>query len=429
MSDPTPPSPHTEEASSLFRHEVLAAQSDTAAGTPITIRPVGAAAFTWLAAGMGAAVLAVLVFGQYTKKEHVQGVVQPRDGVAMVMPPEVAVVTRVLVKDGEAVQAGQVIAELRNERYTDTPGSNSASGQIESNLQGQAQLLKAQSQDRDAALKASLDALGSRLSRGERDLRSLRDEFKLQQEQIASARKLLDQMQPLLADKIVSQLQYEQQRQAVLDQTARLQSVQRQLSATEADVAQARDERARLTAEHRVSQAGLDRDLLSLESETVQRRSARVTVLKAPVAGTVTSLTAGVGQTVSPNAAIANVVPATSPMQAVLYVPSTAIGFVRTGQKVRLAYDAFPYQRFGQYAGTVATVSQTDVPMSVQTPQGTDRRAVFMVRVDLARPSVDAYGTAIPLRPGHTLQADIEIDRRSLLRWMFDPLFAFTGRL
>lgn len=432
--DAPPPSdsPHTEEASSLFRQEVLSAQSDTAAGTPITIRPVGASTFTALALGLGAAVISVLVFGQYTKKEHVQGVVQPRDGVAMVMPPEVAVVTRVLVQDGQTVKAGDVIAELRNERFTagsDGSGNTSATSQIESNLQGQAQLLKSQSEDRDTAHKASLDALAARIQRGERDLRSLRDELKLQQEQISSARKLLDQMQPLLADKIVSQLQYEQQRQALLDQTARLQGVQRQLSATEADVAQARDERARLSAEHRASQAGLDRDLLSLQSESVQRRSARVTLLKAPVDGTVTSLTAGVGQTVSPNAAIATVVPASSPIQAVLYVPSTAVGFVRPGQQVRLAYDAFPYQRFGLYQGTVATVSQTDVPMSVQTPQGNDRRAVFMVRVNLARPTVNAYGTAIPLRPGHTLQADIEIDRRSLLRWMFDPLFAFTGRL
>mgnify|MGYP000529393563 CR=1 FL=1 len=49
------------------------------------------------------------------------------------------------------------------------------------------------------------------------------------------------------------------------------------------DVAQARDERARLKAQHRVTLAGLDRDLLSLQQEAVQRRGARVTLLKAPM--------------------------------------------------------------------------------------------------------------------------------------------------
>jgi membrane fusion protein len=445
MSAPdAPPSthaPHSDEASSLFRQEVLSARADTAAGAAITIRPVGASLFTAFAAALCLAVLGVLIFGQYTKKERVQGVVQPRDGVAMVMAPEVAVVSKLLVKDGQVVKAGDVIAELRNERFTDTGGGsgsvgsngsansgNSASSQIESNLQGQQAQLQNQVEGQAQAHQAALDGLASRIDRGQRDVRSLRDEQALQREQIASARKLLDQMQPLLAERIVSQLQYEQQRQALLDQTARQQSLQRQLSAAEADLAQAKDERARLVAEHRVARAGLSRDLLSLQNESVQRRSNRVTLLKAPVDGVVTSLTTGLGQTVSPNAALAAIVPAHSPMEAVLYLPSTAMGFIKEGQSVRVSFDAFPFQRFGQYHGVVSTVSQSDVAVP-SGQQGQDRRAVFLVRVKLDSPSVKAYGTEIPLRPGHTLTADIEIDRRSLLRWMFDPLFAFSGRL
>jgi membrane fusion protein len=429
MSAPDPHhSPHTEEASSLFRQEVLNARTDTAAGAAITIRPVGASLLTAFAAALCVAVLGVLIFGEYTKKERVQGMVQPRDGVALVMAPEVAVVSKLLVKDGQPVKAGDVIAELRNERYTDTEGNGSATGLIESNLQGQQDQLQNQVEGQAQAHQATLEGLASRIERGQRDVRSLRDEQALQREQIGSARKLLDQMQPLLAERIVSQMQYEQQRQALLDQTARQQSLQRQLSAAEADLAQARDERARLVAEHRVARAGLSRDLLSLQNETVQRRSNRLTLLKAPVTGTVTGLTAGVGQTVSPNAALASIVPSDSPMEALLYLPSTAIGFIKEGQSVRVAYDAFPFQRFGQYHGVVGTVSQSDVPLP-SGQQGQDRRAVFLVRVKLDQAHVQAYGTQIPLRPGHTLTADIEIDRRSLLRWMFDPLFAFSGRL
>ena len=114
-------------------------------------------------------------------------------------------------------------------------------------------------------------------------------------------------------------------------------------------------------------------------------------------------------------------------MDAVLYVPSTAIGFIREGQAVRVSYDAFPYQRFGQYAGTVHSVSRNDIRPA--QPDAQDRRAYFLVRVTLERPSVQAYGTEIALKPGQTLSADIAIDRRRLIRWMLDPLYAFTGRL
>ena len=51
------------------------------------------------------------------------------------------------------------------------------------------------------------------------------------------------------------------------------------------------------------------------------------------------------------------------------------------------------------------------------------------MRVKLDSSMVKAYGTEVALRPGHTLSADIEIDRRKLIRWMLDPLFAFSGKL
>jgi membrane fusion protein len=109
-------------------------------------------------------------------------------------------------------------------------------------------------------------------------------------------------------------------------------------------------------------------------------------------------------------------------------VPSTAMGFIKRGQHVRIAYDAFPYQRFGLYHGTVSSVSQTDVPLPGAVAAG-DRRAMFIVRVALDKSTVQAYNTDIPLRPGQSLSADIEIDRRTLIRWMLDPLYAFAGKL
>ena len=215
-----------------------------------------------------------------------------------------------------------------------------------------------------------------------------------------------------------------------------MQTLKRQRSATEAELAQAQDERNRIRAQHRVDRATLDRDLLNLQQEAVQRRGTRITLLKAPVDGIVSGLLATPGQSVAAGNVLASVVPASTQMEAVLYVPSTAMGFIKTGQGVRISYDAFPYQRFGQYRGTVRAISQTDVTSSVPssasttTAQGTsDRRAIFMVRVALEQPRVRAYDTDIALRPGHTLTADIEIDRRRLIRWMLDPLFAFSGKL
>ena len=54
-------------------------------------------------------------------------------------------------------------------------------------------------------------------------------------------------------------------------------------------------------------------------------------------------------------------VPAGALLEARLYGPSRAIGFVRPGQRVLLRYDAYPHQKFGHYAGTVTAVSRATV--------------------------------------------------------------------
>ncbi len=416
----------SSDPQSLFRQEVLAARADTSSGAAVNIRPVGANRLTAFFVLLAVIVVAVLVIGSYTKKERVQGVVQPRGGVAMIVPPEPGTIRRVLVTEGQQVKAGDVIAEIGNERFSD---AGSTQALLEKNLEGQRSQVQMQTEGQAQAHTAALAALDQRIAQGRRDVITLGEEIRLQEQQITSARKLVDQLKPLLDERIISDLQYEQQRQLLLDQTARLQTLKRQRSATDAELGQAQDERQRLVAQHRVDRAGLDRDLLSLQQEEVQRRGARTVLLKAPIDGTISGLLATPGQSASTNTTLTSIVPANSTLDAVLYIPSTAMGFIKTGQRVRISYDAFPYQRFGQYQGTVSSVSQTDIPMATSGGAEGDRRAVFMVRVKLDQPSVRAYGTDIALRPGHTLTADIEIDRRRLIRWMLDPLFAFSGKL
>jgi membrane fusion protein len=415
----------SSDPQSLFRDEVLAARSDTASGASVDIRPVSAGRMTAFFLLLCLAVILVLIFGSYTKKERVVGVIQPIAGVAMVVPPESGTIKRVLVKEGQTVKAGDLIAELSNERFSDEGNTQAL---LEKNLEGQRQRVQVQSEGQAEAHNAALDGLEQRIAQGRRDLGTLAEEIRLQEQQIASSRKMLDKLTPLAAEHIISEVQYEQQRQTLLDQNGRLQTLKRQRSATEADLAQAQDERSRQTAQHRVERATLDRDLLNLQQEQVQRRGSRVTLLRAPIGGVVSGLLATPGQVVSPSAQIASVVPVASAMEAVLYVPSTAMGFIKGGQDVRISYDAFPYQRFGQYHGVISSVSQTDVPLPGAVAAG-DRRAMFIVRVALDKPTVKAYNTEIALRAGQTLTADVEIDRRTLMRWMLDPLFAFTGKL
>ena len=420
-------------STALFRQEALNAQQDSH-GAALGIRPISAPLLTSFFAVLMVAVLLLLVFGSYTKKERVAGVVQTQQGVALIVPPQgpqgLGTIKRVLVTEGQHVKAGDVIVEVSQERFTDAGNTDAL---LEENLQAQHTRLQNQAEGQQLVSTATRESLEQRITHARRDIDTLNEEIRLQEQQISAAQRMVAQLEPLLADRVISELQFEQQRSMLLELQARLQTLKRQRTAAEGEAAQAADNLRRLEGQQRVDRAGLDRDLLALQQEQVQRRAARVTLIKAPVDGVISGLTATPGQSLSASGVLASLVPDHAALEALLYVPSTAIGFIKPGQSVRMSYDAFPYQRFGQYRGTVRSVSQTDMPLQSNSNNNSDnnkdRRAVFLVRVALEQDSVKAYGTAIRLHPGLTLTADVEIDRRRLIRWMLDPLFAFSGRL
>jgi membrane fusion protein len=115
-------------------------------------------------------------------------------------------------------------------------------------------------------------------------------------------------------------------------------------------------------------------------------------------------------------------VPAGGILQAEIYIPSRAMGFVKPDQEVRLLYDAFPYQRFGAYRGRVVRVSQailasSDVPAVISA-----KEPVYRAVVALEKQTIEAEGQIIPLQSGGQLTANIILDRRTLIEWILSPL-------
>jgi multidrug efflux pump subunit AcrA (membrane-fusion protein) len=122
------------------------------------------------------------------------------------------------------------------------------------------------------------------------------------------------------------------------------------------------------------------------------------------------------GQEVAAGQALVELFPADGQLEAVLRIAPTAIGFIRQGQLVRLRYDAFPDSKFGHAQGRIASVSL------MPTDDGS-----YRARVALERDYVQAFGERVVLRPGMSLAGEIVIERRSMLEWLFEPLYA-AGR-
>jgi membrane fusion protein len=106
---------------------------------------------------------------------------------------------------------------------------------------------------------------------------------------------------------------------------------------------------------------------------------------------------------------------------------------VRAGQQVLLRYRAYPYQKFGHYRGVIKSVSRSAIEpaelpsMYAAGTSGSAAEPLYRITVALARQDVTAYGRPVPLQPGMQLDADVLLERRRLIEWVFDPIFTLTG--
>ena len=415
----------------LFRQQAIDALQVHSTGRVASIAPISAWFLTAFLSIIAAASIAFLFFGSYTKKERVSGVLMPAAGVIRLRAPESAVVTTIAVREGQSVKAGDVLMEITQERFSDQGATQTL---IEQNLKLQREQLLVQSRQTAIAGVAGVASVQERARRATADLANIAEEIRLHQQQVASSERVLANLKPLADEKIVSDIQFQQQSNQVLELRARLEALRRTQEALRAEVSMARSEGASISAKTNADKATLERGLLALDQDRTQRRTASVTQIRAPVSGILTALLASVGQRVDAAMSLAALIPADSKMEAVLFVPSSAIGFIKPGRKVILRYDAFPFEKFGQYEGAVLSVSEADVPtLDLASPAAApvlnDKRTTFRIRVALDKDHIEAYGARVRLKPGQTLAADIELDRRRLIQWMFDPLYALGKRL
>jgi membrane fusion protein len=262
-------------------------------------------------------------------------------------------------------------------------------------------------------------------------LNQIHTQLDIEQQQVASNQKLLDRIEPLGAKGYVSAVQIQQQRSAVLDAKSQYKSLQRQQLDTRQQLAAASQQLAQLPLDAASKRNDTERQLAGVAQSIAQNELQRATVLRAPSNGTVSTVLPKPGQMVSAGQSLLSILPADSTLQAQLLVPSRAIGFIDPGSHVVLRYEAFPYQKFGQQYGHVTDVSRSALSSSeIEALIGQQsQQPLYRVQVKLDRQFVRAYGRDEPVKPGMALQADILLDRRSLLQWVFEPLYGMAQHL
>ncbi|MBN6100769.1 HlyD family efflux transporter periplasmic adaptor subunit [Xanthomonas sp. CFBP 8703] len=380
---------------------------------------------------MGAAILAWLFAGHYTQRVHVTGLLVPRAGLISLTANTVGVVDHVAAAEGDRVVAGQILVSLSGEHTSKALG-NTAAG-VSAQLQRQAVSLR---QDiGDALTLRDKQAEDNRTQQTllKDQLTQIDAQIAIEKKQMALVQDLVNKWSGLVAGGYIPALQVEQEKSALLADESQLRSLQQQRAGTRQQLSALDDQLTQLPLAVSAKLNELRRQLAQVEQALAQNEATRASELRAPASGIVSSLLVKPGASVSLGQPLLAIVPDGSRLQAQLLVPSQAVGFVHPGVDVTLHYQAFPYQKFGLQHGVVRSVSRSALMPGEVTlllgggaPPSTD--SLYLAHVDLANQNVQAYGQQQPLRPGMALEADMLLDRRRIVEWIFEPLYGMGHR-
>ena len=377
-----------------------------------------------------AATVTLLMYGSYARRVELRGVMLPATGLIQVNAPVAGSVQRMDVKDGQTVTNGTPLYVINQETSTT---SGDTQQKIIDALNDQRQTLLMQIGRKMALQVEQRQEFQRRIDNLKEQIQQTYTQVELKEAFVAKLTKdfadysnFVERGIGNLNEKLAQQTNWMRAK----DELEELKAVALK---KHGDLVGLQSEQVNVDFQNDYEIDVLHTKVAETEQQLANAEAKQAVEIKAPGSGVVTAIASYQGQTVTPGTRMLTIVPEQKNMRAELLAPSTSIGFLRPGQRVLLRYSAFPYQKFGQYWGTVTEVSHAallpeELKSLVPTlPPSEQSKTFYHVIVVPDRQNVTAYGRLEPLQASMQVEARVLLENRAIYQWILDPIYGLHG--
>lgn len=394
-------------------------------------------------------------FGRLDIVAVANGKLVPQSYLRIVQPMEHGVVKEILVREGEAVRAGQVLMrmdpslsdadrrvvdnELQLKRLqlrridAEMQGSpiNRRTGD-DSALLGQ---VEAQHRARRQAHQDAVDAEKATLARAQQDLRAAQEVEAKLKKTLPIHKDTAEGWANLAREGFAGKLMAQERMRVYIESEQDLKAQTETVASLRAMIAQAEKRLAQITSNYR-QQLQNERIETAAQSQRLEQELGKhlhrsgLMELRAPQAGIVKDLaTHTAGTVAAPGTILMTLVPLDEPLVAEVWVSNDDVGFVRKGQPVKLKLSTFQFQKYGMLQGEVrqvsADASENQGSAAAAVEIGRNRTAMpltYKTIVQMGAQDLVAQGVRHALAPGMQVAAEIHLGERTILEYLLSPV-------
>jgi HlyD family secretion protein len=379
-------------------------------------------------------------FGRLDIVVQAHGKLVPATLVKVSQPAEDGRILEVLVRDGQAVGAGELLARLdatqanQDARALQTQHDLllARSGILQAELAGKARHTGEPSVDAEFALRRA--AYRQTLAGAQAQLAAARSELAGEEQALAKETRLLtlaeraeEAHRGLKEQGFVSELAFQTQQKERIEHEQGARAIAQSVRAHSAQVLHAESALTQVTADYR-QRLAQEHTQTSYELERVRadlakaRHRESLAEIRAPVAGTVNSLAVRTaGQVVTAGSVLMTIVPEAEALLAEVWVRNEDAGFVYPGMPVKVKLATFPFQKYGWLTGTLQWLgADAEVPEAFRNAQG--EPLFFKARVALDAQHLTRNGKRFDAKVGMQVVADLQLGERTLFEYLTSPI-------
>ncbi|PRO70019.1 HlyD family type I secretion periplasmic adaptor subunit [Alteromonas gracilis] len=374
------------------------------------------------------------------------GKVIPSQQLQVLQSYDGGIVQEILVREGQAVKAGQVLLKVDPTRFMSSLEENTTQFAA---LAAKVQRLSALTQgnvlrfnrelreraptvvDNERKLYnsnlAELDEVAagsdSRIMQRRQDVEEERANLSQYQNVLSLSKKELAVTKPLLASGAVSEIEILRLERQIVELEGNIAkskvAIERGLNAIEEEII--KKEEARLKLVNRWNQALTDAtaEMATLQqSQTSLEDVVSQAALRSPINGTVQRLLINtVGGVITPGSAVVEIVPQDDQLIVEAKVSPKDIAFIREGQQAILKFSAYDFTIYGGMSAEVQHISADAITNEKD-------ETYYLVRLETKK---SIANEVLEILPGMIVQVDILTGKKTVLNYILSPLFNVTA--
>jgi membrane fusion protein len=369
----------------------------------------------------------VIIFVPYTRSERVQGRVDAEEGVVKIYAQLNSVVVRQHVMEGDVVRKGEPLLTLSTEHQLGSGGGAEVAQVKQSNFKGTT--LREEMANIHSLYESEQALLINQITRKRGELSQIQTNVGIQERVLNLAKESYKRRSMLVEQGFLSKEGLADEERKLLQAEADYENAKKELILTQSAVDELEANKAMLARRREKELLPLTRALSSTSQEAIDYQARQEFVIQAKTDGVVAAILPKVGDTVLEKDLLMSISPKNSKFYVSLYVPSSAIGFLEKKNSVKLRYESYPYQKFGEYNATVRTISPVALDRGELRLNSLAADNYYRVQVEPESQTVHAYGRDFALHDGIKVEADIQVETRKVFEWILEPVYAkFYGK-